>query len=191
MRLRITVAAIALMLLAGACSAGESESGQTLPDTGSSDAAAPNDVGTGTKDASSDDTLTAAGTTAPVSGDVPTATVTLENGETFSFSIWCVLEHEGTDAENFLFSLGSNLGADDGPILLQVSQFTPDAGGLATVTLADSSTYETLWEASTRAGDDLVLQVNGNIVTGSGDFHNKGVGDPGFESVRGELLANC
>jgi hypothetical protein len=125
---------------------------------------------------------------APAGGNTGggTATVTLENGEVFEFAILCSLNPAEVGDTEFEFSLVSY----DDPFNLDVSQFTKDAfNGAANISIYDSTTFATTWEANTFFGGEVELVLNGTTVTGNGVFL-KG-DDAEGPGVRGDLLANC
>ena len=124
---------------------------------------------------------------AAAGGGSGTATVSLANGESFEFSILCALEPQTSAGSEILFTVVSY----DDPVSLDVTQFgEDDFGGSATITLYDSSTYETIWEAGSMFGTgDLQLELQGSTVTGSGTFYPEG--DVTADGVQGELVANC
>ena len=73
---------------------------------------------------------------------------------------------------------------------LDVTQFGADSfGGAANISLYDSTSYDTLWEASSLYGTEVELVLDGSTVTGSGDFHPQG--DIAATPVPGQLVANC
>jgi len=150
---------VGLMLVASACSSSGSESSAT----------------------------TAAGggeTSQPAGG--ATAVVNLENGETFAFSILCALEPQEAAGQTILFTVVSY----DDPNNLDVTQFGADSlNGAASISIFDSTTYDSVWDASTFFGSEVVLELNGSTVTGAGEFYPEG--DIAREAVNGELEATC
>jgi len=114
------------------------------------------------------------------------ATVTLENGEVFEFAILCVLNAAEVGDTEFEFYLVSY----DDPFNLDVSQFTEDSfNGAANISIYDSTSFNTTWEANTFFGGEVELALNGTTVTGTGVFlEGEDAQGPG---VRGELVANC
>lgn len=114
------------------------------------------------------------------------ATVTLANGESFEFSILCALEPQEAAGSEILFSVVSY----DDPYNLDVTQFGADSfGGAANISLYDSTTYDTVWDASSIYGTEITLELDGSTVRGQGTF--LAAGEPGGEAVEGELVANC
>ncbi len=181
MRTRLILLAATFTLVAAACSGGASSTpspGDTAPPVTTQEAAGGESATATTAGSSSD-------TQAPSAS--PSATVTLETGEVFEFSIWCVLEPEKVGDTDFLFYLGSS----DDPLSLDVSQFAPDTlDGEASIDIFDSTTFDTVWSAPAIFGaGEVELTLDGNTVTGSGLFF-EGVDSSG-PGVRGELVANC
>jgi len=127
------------------------------------------------------------------SGDEPapapgggTATVTLDNGESYAFAILCNLQPQESAGSTIVFTVVSY----DDPVNLDVTQFGEDSfNGAANISLYDSSTYDTLWAASSLFGSGVELTLNGSTLTGTGTFleGNDGTG----AQVNGELVANC
>jgi len=186
-----------LMLIASACSSSDSE--EASSDTGSATTAASTTEDT----AASAVTTTAAtdgGETAPPAGGDGTATVTLDNGESFTFSILCGLEPQEVGAAEILFTAVSY----DEPNGFDVTQFgevgddaTGLLSGLGTISIYDSTTYDDLWGAGSVTAQlsetEFVLELNGTTITGSGTFFT---GDDQenldlTNGVHGELVANC
>jgi hypothetical protein len=126
------------------------------------------------------------GNDAPPPPGGATATVTLDNGDSYTFSILCNLQPQESAGSTILFTLVSY----DDPVNLDVTQFGDDSfGGAANISLYDSSTYDTLWDASSRFENNVELSLDGSTVTGSGTFIE---GEDGTGSqVGGELVANC
>ena len=115
-----------------------------------------------------------------------TATLILGNGESFEFGILCVLDSQESAGSEILFTVVSY----DTPYNLDVTQFGPGSfGGAANISVYDSETYDTVWEASTLFGSEVELLLDGSNVTGRGVF--LGGGEPGGEETSGELVANC
>ena len=203
MRVRTTAMMIGLVLLASACASEQAESEQTASDAGSSDTtvamaepAAEDEAGSDETAPSEDDATPSEAAAPSASGDGSSATVTLENGESYTFDIICGLEPQIVGSVQILFTAVSY----DDPVGLDVTQFgdeTADAdeiiggmlAGAASITLFDSSSYDTLWESNTIYDSTLELEINGNTITGHGDFLERGEFDS--PSVPGELVANC
>ncbi|KAA3640466.1 MAG: hypothetical protein DWP92_02970 [Armatimonadetes bacterium] len=162
----------------------------TIAACGGDDEIAEGDAPTTTSaDSGSGDTPTTTPTTSapatPPSGGA-TATVTLDNGETYEFGILCHLERQEAAGAEILFTVVSY----DDPINLDVTQFGADSfGGAANIGLYDSTSYDAVWEADSTYGTSVELSLNGSTVTGSGDFYPGG--DIQQTPVPGELVANC
>ncbi len=129
---------------------------------------------------------TAAQAAAPPEGlSTGIAVISLENGEVFEFSIMCALEPQ----PNFEYSIASY----DDPANLDISKWSEDSQFSGTsVSIYDSTSYDTLWEANTtfnQQGGELELSLSGSTVSGSGLFWPGG--DSFQEGVRGDILANC
>lgn len=183
MRRRTVLALLAaLMLMASSCSSDGSEAA-------SSDSSAPES--TAANDAGTESTVADAGqsqATAPTvqASGAQTATVTLDNGDVFEFSALCWLEVQESAGSEILFTVVSY----DDPVNLDVTQFGVDSfDGAASISLYDSTSYDTIWEASSLYGTDIELSLSGSTVTGSGDFYP--AGDIAATPVPGQLVANC
>jgi len=114
------------------------------------------------------------------------ATLTLSNGEVFEFGILCSLEPQEAAGSEILFAVVSY----DDPYNLDVTQFAAGSfDGAANISVYDSTSYDTVWEASTLYGTDVELSMAGSTVAGSGEF--LAGGELGGETVTGELVANC
>jgi hypothetical protein len=180
MKIRLAVGFVALMMVAAACSSGASEpqpdpandgstaaTVQATPDT-TADESTPEET---TPSQDSEDNVFAAAAAGGAS-----ATLTLENGETFTFNILCALETQESAGQDILFTVVSY----DDPVSLD---------GTAVVSLYDSTTFDNVWDANTLHGGELRLELSGDTVTGSGIFlageERTGSG------VAGELEANC
>jgi hypothetical protein len=182
----------ALMLVASACSSDSSEpasSNSPAAETTAADAGTPESTAAdvpGTESTDADDGETP--TTAPAvqASGSQTATVTLDSGDVFEFSALCWLETQESAGSEILFTVVSY----DDPVNLDVTQFGADSfGGAANISLYDSTSYDTLWEASSLYGTQIELNLDGSTVTGSGDFHP--AGDIAATPVAGQLIANC
>ena len=114
-----------------------------------------------------------------------TAVISLANGEVFEFGVLCALLPQ----PNFEYTIVSY----DDPANLDISKWSEDAQFSGTnVSIYDSTTYDTLWEASTTfelQGGDLELTVSGSTVSGSGTFWPEG--DSFQEGVQGDIMVNC
>jgi len=182
----------ALMLAAGACSSDGSE-----PASSDSPAAETTAADVGTTESIADDApgteTTVAGTSetpanAPVAqaSGAQTAMVTLDNGDVFEFAALCWLETQESAGSEILFTVSSY----DDPVNLDVTQFGADSfDGAANISLYDSTSYDTLWEANSLYGTEIELNLDGSTVTGSGAFYP--AGDIAAAPVAGQLIANC
>lgn len=167
MRVRFVAGFIALVLVAAACSSGTSEPQETSPDAGSTEAATEITVAgsesvdtTPTED--TDDNAFAAAAAGGAS-----ATLELENGETYTFNILCALEPQESAGQEISFTVVSY----DKPVSLDVTQFGADSfDGTAVLSLYDTSTFDNVWEANTLHGGELELALSGDTVTGQGVF---------------------
>lgn len=181
LRLAIPAAAAAVVLL-GACGSDSDSSGASDP--------TPTDQ---TTVSASDTQAPSTETSSPEQAESPavptgngTATVTLENGSTYEFSILCTLESQVAAGQTISFTVTSY----DDPVNLDVTQFGDESfDGAASISLYDSTSYETLWEANSMFGNDVELTLDGSTVSGSGTFV---AGDDGMgDQVAGDLVANC
>ncbi|MEA2010658.1 MAG: hypothetical protein U9N78_08140 [Actinomycetota bacterium] len=190
MRVRLVAFVLALVLVGTACSSDNSES-----DPASSDPEATNSTLQASTDTAVPETEAAETTTTSESGDNAlaaaaaggaSATLTLENGETYTFNILCALETQESASQEILFTVVSY----DDPISLDVTQFGAESlGGAASLTLYDSETFDDVWGANTLHGAELTLELSGDTVTGHGVFL------PGEDrigpGVAGEFEAHC
>ena len=193
MRRRTTLALLAtLMLVASACSSDSSEPASsdspaaetTAADVGTTASAADDAPDTESTDTEDGDTPTT--TPAAQASGAQTATVTLDSGDVFEFSALCWLETQESAGSEILFTVVSY----DDPVNLDVTQFGADSfGGAASISLYDSTSYDTLWEANSLYGTEVELNLDGSTVTGSGDFYP--AGDIAATPVAGQLVANC
>ena len=197
MRIRVIAVLMGLVLIASACSSSDSQ--EATADTGSATtvASAPGDT------AAPATTTTAGndgGETAPPAGGDGTATVTLDNGESYTFSIICGLEPQEVAGQEILFTAVSY----DEPNGFDVTKFGKSSNdlsglleGLGTISIYDSTTYDGIWGAGSvtaqLSNTEFVLEIDGNTITGSGTFFT----DEDVENleldngVPGELVANC
>jgi hypothetical protein len=195
MRLRAIAVLMGLVLVASACSSSESE--EATADTGSATT-----VASATGDTAAPATTTTAGNdggeSTPPAGGGGTATVTLDNGESFTFSIICNLEPQEVADVEILYTAVSN----EEPYGFDVTQFGKGPDGtagllddLGSITIWDSSTFDTVWTSGTvltqLLGAEFVLELNGSTITASADFVQ--VDDPLNldDAVHGDLVANC
>jgi hypothetical protein len=186
-----------LVLIASACSSSD-DSGEAAADTDS-----PTTTASATQETStpSEPTTTAAAEGSDNSGGGSgTATVTLDNGESYTFSILCSLEPQEAAGQEILFTAVSY----DEPNGFDVTQFgkgsEDTAGvldGLGTISIYDSNTYDDVWGAGTVMAQlsktEFVLELNGATITGSGTFFTgEDVENLDLNAgVLGELVANC
>ncbi|MDH3754984.1 MAG: hypothetical protein OEU32_14025, partial [Acidimicrobiia bacterium] len=157
---------------------GEDSGGDSGGDDGGEDSGGDSGGDDGGEDSGGDGAL--------AGGGDGTATLTLDNGEVFEFGILCALEPQEAAGSEILFTVVSY----DDPYNLDVTQFGADSfNGAANISLYDSTTFDTIWEASGFLGAEVELNLDGSTVTGSGTFHPDG--DPSIEGVSGELTASC
>ena len=197
MRIRVTAVLIGLVLIASACSSSD-DSGEAAADADS-----PTTTASASQETSapSEPTTTAAAEESDNSGGGSgTATVTLDNGESYTFSILCGLEPQEAAGQEILFTAVSY----DEPNGFDVTQFgkgsDDTAGlldGLGTISIYDSATYDDVWGAGTVTAQlsktEFMLELNGNTITGSGTFFTgEDVENLNLTAgVHGELIANC
>jgi ABC-type transport system substrate-binding protein len=190
MRVRIIAAVLTLVLVGAACSSGSSEPQQSPPDTEATDTTL--QVSTETTDTETEaldtTTTTAAGDNvfAAAAAGGASATLSLENGETYTFNILCALEPQESAGQEILFTVVSY----DDPISLDVSQFGAESlDGTAVISLYDSVTFNNVWDANTLHGGELKLDLSGDTVSGHGVFlAGEERTGPG---VAGEFEAHC
>ena len=180
---RLVALVFTVVLVTSACS-GSNSSDTATSDNAVSDTAAADSAGTETTAADAADAQTDA--PAVQASGAQTATVTLDNGDVFEFSALCWLETQESAGSEILFTVVSY----DDPVNLDVSQFGADSfGGAANISLYDSTSYDTIWEASSLYGTEIELILAGSTVTGSGDFYP--AGDIAATPVGGVLVADC
>ncbi len=126
---------------------------------------------------------------APSGGGSGTATLTLDNGESYEFGILCTLEPQMAAGSEILFTAVSY----DNPSL-DITQFGSEGTvtDTATIQVYDAETYDTLWEAGTlyeAFGGSIELSVDGSTINGSGTFYP--AADPMAEPVEGTVEARC
>ncbi len=195
MRIRVFAVVVGVALVASACSS-SSDSGGTATDSGSSSTTTLAAVDTTTPDAPT----TTAAEPAPTPGGDSAATITLDNGESFTFSILCNLESQEAAGQEILFTAVSY----DEPYGFDVTQFgkgTDDTAGLldgfASISIYDSTTFDDIWSADTVVAQlsqtEFVLELDGNTITGSATFlTGEDAENLKFDAgVPGELVANC
>lgn len=180
---RLIALVFTVMLVTSACSGSDSS------DTASNDNAATDTAaaaGAGTETTAADAAEAQADAPAAQASGAQTATVTLDTGDVFEFSALCWLETQESAGSEILFTVVSY----DDPVNLDVSQFGAGSfGGAANISLYDSTSYDTIWEASSLYGTEIELILAGSTVTGSGDFYP--AGDIAATPVGGELVADC
>jgi hypothetical protein len=173
---------IALLLIAAACGGSDADTQET-PTTAT---VADDDKAADVDDSSTETTEAPSGesSTAGASGN---ATLTLDNGESYEFSVLCALEPQIAAGQEILFTAVSY----DDPYNLDITQWGDDSimKGGAGVSVFDSTTYDELWASNTSFGHELTLALNGNTITGSGMFVADG--DAFGDQVHGEVEANC
>ncbi len=190
MKVRVTVGVLVLVLTAAACSSGAEETQSTPTDDGSTAAVAQAAPDTTAEESAPLETAPAQDSEdnafAAAAAGGASATLTLENGESFTFNILCSLESQEAAGQEILFTVVSY----DNPVSLDVTQFGADSlDGTAVASLYDSTTFDNVWEANTLHGGELRLELSGDTVTGSGIFlAGEEQTGPG---VAGELEANC
>ena len=194
MRSRLIPVLVALAALTAACgSDDDSGSGGAATDE-SVDAAADTAVQPDDADAGSDNDNDGGGSSEDADAPAPppgggSAVLTLDNGETYEFSVLCTLEPQMAAGSEILFTAVSY--DDPG---LDITQFGDEGTitGTGSVSVYDSD-FETLWEASTffeAFGGGLELTLDGSTIRGSGTFYPDA--DPAAgEGVPGEIVANC
>ncbi len=126
---------------------------------------------------------------APSGGGSGTATLTLDNGETYEFDILCTLEPQMAAGSEILFTAVSY----DNPSL-DITQFGSEGTitDTATIQVYDAETYDTLWEAGTlyeAFGGTIELSVDGSTINGTGSFYPEA--DIMAEPVEGTVEARC
>lgn len=108
----------------------------------------------------------------------------LENGETYTAPVLCVLEPQIAAGSEILFTAN---GQSDGRFV-DVTQWGETAfGGTQDVEVIDSATFDSLWRATGSTG--LELELSGSVITGSGGFY---VGEE-FSGpyTQGDLTVSC
>jgi hypothetical protein len=186
---RLITLLFTMMLVASACSSDGSESAsndEATPETTAAAIAATTSTTTATPSTTTDANDAQSDAPAAAGSGAQTATVSLDNGEVFEFSALCWLETQESAGSEILFTVVSY----DDPVNLDVTQFGADSfGGAASISLYDSASYDTLWEANSLYHTEIELVLDGSTVTGSGDFYPQG--DIAATPVPGQLVANC
>jgi hypothetical protein len=154
-------------------------------------------VDTGTEQPAATTTEATTDTAAP-SGGRGSATVTLDNGEVFEFSVICGLEPQEVAGSEILFTA-----VDNGPPLgFDVTQFgklAVETGNLAdpigTITIWDSESFDTIWGAGSVIaqldGSEFKMELNGSTITGSGMFVEGEDLENLDAAVHGEVVVEC
>ncbi|WP_040494141.1 hypothetical protein [Ilumatobacter nonamiensis] len=130
-------------------------------------------------------------------GEIPpgvtegSATLTLENGETFEVDVFCTLEPQISAGSEILFTATSL-----GDPILDITQFGDEGPvtEIGSVQVINGDTYESLWGASTiyePFGGALELSLDGSTINGSGDFYPGDDPVEGGDPVPGEVVADC
>ncbi len=212
MRVRVFVVFLGLVLLVSACSSAdpaEDASGANASETAATTAditvptGSPSTTASTATVPSTGDSVppsastTAGGTASPQAGGSRTATVTLDNGEEFTFAVQCGLEPQESAGLDILFTAVSN----DEPYGFDVTQFgsaEDDASALAlqgAITIWDAASYDDVWAANTLiaelSGTDYAVQLDGTTIKGSALFVPEGDIERIDEGVPGELIVDC
>lgn len=128
---------------------------------------------------------------APSGGGRGSATLALDNGVSYEFSVLCALEPQMAAGSEILFTVTSY--DDPG---LDITQFGNDGTitGVASITVYDGN-FDTLWSAESfyeAFGGSIELELAGSTVTGSATFFS---GDDPLaadaEQVGGTVEARC
>lgn len=185
------LAAVAFLGLVTACGgsddAGPVDDASSAPASEPSDQALADDAAESSDDAALSDSEP---TVAPPAGSPGqgSATLTLDNGESFEFSVLCSLEPQIAAGSEILFTATAMR-----PPYFDITQFGDEGPvtGIASVTMTDED-FNTVWEASTfyeAAGGSLDLSLDGSTISGSGTFFPGG--DIAVPPVDGTVVANC
>jgi len=126
----------------------------------------------------------------PATGE-GTATLTLDNGESYEFGVLCSLEPQIAAGSEILFTATSY----DDPSL-DITQFGDEGTvtELATVSMYDASSFESLWGASSTYepfGGGLELTLDGSTISGTGTFFAGDDPVAAPDGVSGEVVATC
>jgi hypothetical protein len=129
---------------------------------------------------------------APSGGGSGTATLTLDNGETFEFGILCTLEPQEAAGSEILFTAVSY--DDPG---LDITQFGAEGSGtvtdIASVSVYDGD-FNVLWEANNGYepfGGTVELSLDGSTINGVGEFFAGGDPIANPDPVPGTVEARC
>jgi hypothetical protein len=191
---RIRPFLIAGVLALAACGGSDSDDATEVPSTAApqdtADDASGQDTGEAADDPADDPASEDAGDSGASAG-TGTATLTLDNGETYEFSVLCSVEPQMAAGSEILFTATSY----DDPSL-DITQFGDEGAvtDIATVTVYDATSFDSLWGASSiyePFGGGLELTIDGSTISGVGTFF---AGDDPVESpngVNGDVVANC
>jgi hypothetical protein len=191
---RIRPFLIAGVLALAACGGSDSDDATEVPSTAApqdtADDASGQDTGEAADEAADDPASEDAGDSGASAG-TGTATLTLDNGETYEFSVLCSVEPQMAAGSEILFTATSY----DDPSL-DITQFGDEGAvtDIATVTVYDATSFDSLWGASSiyePFGGGLELTIDGSTISGVGTFF---AGDDPVESpngVNGDVVANC
>jgi hypothetical protein len=182
---RLVYVFIALLLVASAC--GGSDADTQATDTQATQSTAAATSGDEGSDEPATETTAAPSVESSSGGGNGTATLTLDNGEFFEFSVLCALEPQIAAGQEIVFSVVSY----DDPYHFDLTQWGDDSvmNGGADVSVYDSTTFDEVWGSNTSYGHELTLELNGSTITGSGMFVANG--DAFGDQVQGEVEANC
>ncbi len=193
MKIRSTAVLLALMLVVAACSSEPTATTQAQAEAGSTETTTGVESATASDATTSEDAAEATddpdNSFAEAAADGAEATLTLENGETFTFNILCSVEPQIAAGQEILFSVTSY----DTPYHFDATQFGADSlNGAASVTVYEGEDpFDTVWTSGTLYGSELELAIDGRTVTGHGIFHPSEDEILTGEGVAGELVANC
>lgn len=162
------------------------ESNEPADEPDGDDETSSEEAGPSDDDATEDD----GNSDAPATGQ-GTATLTLDNGESYEFGVLCTLEPQMAAGSEILFTATSY----DDPSL-DITQFGDEGTvtGLSSVSVYDATSFDSLWGASSlyeAFGGGLELSLDGSTIRGTGTFFAGD--DPGTspEGVAGEVVADC
>ena len=108
----------------------------------------------------------------------------LENGETYTAPVGCVLDPQIAAGSEILFTAAGQ----QGDLFYDVTQWGETSfGGTQSVEIVDTTSFDNLWRSTGSTG--LVLELNGNVITGSGGFYpGEALNGP---QTQGELTVTC
>ncbi len=189
-----------MVLVVAACGSDDSESGDTTANAGTAAGTQSTAATTGEPTQPTDGPVStqppAASTEQAESsdpgsaGEAGTATLTLDNGESFEFNVECVTSpmDAGLAGRDLLLSVNSY----DGQYLIAAELLGPDQYGsapLSIIQIWDVPGNEVAWGAYSASGGQVDLRLDGTTVTGTAVFGEGG--DTVNPSVPGELVAYC